>query len=82
MPANRTRKVRLTGYSKLARGDIRVTVDRQVGLVLFRVHRKHTSYDLPLDTWVGLGFDYAVKAHALAVKQARREARRQGKESK
>jgi hypothetical protein len=66
------RKVNLRGFSKLARGEVRVVVDRVAGLVMFRVKRKHMAYTLPLDVWIGMGFDQAVKVAAFAAKQERK----------
>jgi len=66
------RNVKLRGFSKLARGEVRVVVDRIAGLVMFRAKRKHTVFTLPLDVWIGMGFDQAVKVAAFAAKQERK----------
>lgn len=78
----RRKQVHLTGYSRLARGEVRVVVDRASGLVSFRIKRRHTVYTLPLDVWVGLGFDFAAKAAALEARRAKLTARKARRECK
>lgn len=72
----RRRNVKLTGYSRLARGEVRVVVDRVSGLVTFRIKRRRKVYTLPLDVWVGLGFDFAAKAAALEERHTKLAARK------
>ena len=74
------RNVKLTGYSRLARGEVRVVVDRASGLVTFRIKRRRKVYELPLDVWIGLGFDFAAKAAALEDRRAKLAARKARRE--
>lgn len=74
------RRIHLTGSVRMARRPVRATIHRDAGIVVFREFKRRRAYALPLEHWIGLGFDRAVAVAAAADRQQRRESRRAARE--
>jgi hypothetical protein len=70
----RRRAVHFCVQVKAERRPVRVTID--AGVVRFRPNGSHTTYDLTLAEWVGLGYWHAAHAAAAAARAERRAARK------